>query len=371
MRFSDTIHFDSTEYESKLEELVASQQMNEIREREILKNRQIYGYWTKICMGVLLCAPTAGMSAITSAVGYRQLHVACAKLDVINRIIEKYGIKPHQCGFRDRAIPIVTNVLTAGFGFGVSFMLSEVAAMGVEGASAQGVMFDPPTGVEDVASSAIASPGSFTDGFIHGFEAQVDMVSAAVDSGNTAENVAQTMVDNAVPVSVGAEFLDGGNIGFSAAAIVERFLIQQALASSLESMADADARRRLERRIAEGDHIEQIRASEEMCEWQQKLEKVYDAICVQHTELMTTHSELLDRGKNEEREIAIQSKRMREMVMSLDERSRESRLNTEECQKAGHVSAWVSCLKEWEATITKQAGAQCAWQMLIDEWKRG
>ncbi|RSM04972.1 hypothetical protein CDV31_009773 [Fusarium ambrosium] len=371
MRFSDTIHFDSTEYESKLEGLVASQQINEIREREILKNRQIYGYYTKICMGAILCVPTAGMSTITSVVGYRQLQVACAKLEVINSIIKKYSIEPHQCGFRDRAIPIVTNVLTAGIGFGVSFLLGDLAAMGVEGASAQGIRFDPPTGVEDVASSAIASPGSFTDGFIHGFEAQVDMVSAAVDSGNTAENVAQTMVENAVPISVGAEFMDGGNLGFSAAAIVERFLVQQAVASSLENMADNNARRTLERRIAEGDHIAQIRASEEMCEWQQNLEKVHDAICVQYTELMMAHSELVNRGKNEKRDNVIQSEEIREKAMTLEATARDNRLNTEECQKAGHVSGWVSCLKEWEETITKQASVQVAWQMIIDEWERG
>ncbi|KAI8656455.1 hypothetical protein NCS56_01249600 [Fusarium sp. Ph1] len=373
MRFSDTLYFNKLEYSNKLEGLVACQRINEVREREVLKNRQIYGYSTKIGMGAILWLPTAGLSTITSVVGFRQLWVACAKLEVINSIIKKYGITPHQCGFRDRVVPIVTNVLTVGIGCGMSFLLSDVAAMGVEGASAQGVTFDPPTSVGEVASSAAANPGSFVDGFFHGVEAQVDSVSAALDPGNTAANVTQATMENAVPLSVGAEFMDGGNVGFSAAAVVERFLVQQAVASSLEHMADQSARNKLYRRIAEEDQVAQIRPSEEMYEWQQDLEEVHDALHMQYAELITAHSELLNRnrGKNEKQHLVIQSKQMRDEVVSLGARARDNRLAAEECQKARFVSAWVSCLKKWEETIKEQAGMQAEWQRVIEKWKRG
>ncbi|KAI8713001.1 hypothetical protein NCS52_01243200 [Fusarium sp. LHS14.1] len=372
MRFSDTLYFNTLEYSNKLEGLVACHRINEVREREVLKNRQIYGYSTKIGMGAILWLPTAGLSTITALVGFRQLWVACAKLDVINSIIKKYGITPHQCGFRDRVVPIVTNVLTAGIGCGMSYLLSDVAAMGVEGASAQGVMFDPPT-VGEAASSAAASPGSFVDGFFHGVEAQVDSVSAALDPGNTAANVTQATMENAVPLSVGTEFMDGGNVGFAAAAVVERFLVQQAVASSLEHMADQSARNKLYRRIAEEDQVTQTRPSEEMYEWQQDLEEVHDALQLQYAELITAHSELLNRNrvKNGKQHIVTQSKQMRDKVVSLGANARDNRLAAEECQKARFVSAWISCLKKWEETIKEQAGIQAEWQIVIDKWKRG
>ncbi|SPJ90987.1 uncharacterized protein FTOL_13389 [Fusarium torulosum] len=122
-------------------------------------------------MGAILFPPTGGLSTITFVVGFRQLWVACAKLDVMNSIIKKYNITPYKCGFHDRVVPIVTNVLTAGIGCGMSYLLGDIVSIAVEGASAQGVSFDPPTGAEDVASSAMANPGSFADGFVHPIEA--------------------------------------------------------------------------------------------------------------------------------------------------------------------------------------------------------
>lgn len=147
MKVSDALYFNTLEYTNKLEALVASQRMNEVRNREVRKNRQIYGYWTKLGMGALLFVPTAGLSSVSSCIAFRQLWVACSKLDVINNIIKKYGVTPYQCQFRDRAIPIVATVLTAGIGFGTSCALSDISGMGVEGATAQEESSDPPTSV--------------------------------------------------------------------------------------------------------------------------------------------------------------------------------------------------------------------------------
>jgi hypothetical protein len=205
-------------------------------------------------MGALLFVPTAGLSSITSCIGFRQLGVACSKLDVINNITKKYGITPYQCQFRDRAVPIAISVLTAGVGFGTSCLLSDISGMGVEGATAQGVSFDPPTSVEEVVNSATMNPSGFVDGFFHGAEAQVDSVSAAFDSGDTAANVTQATVENVVPASVGSEYINGGNVGYAAAALVERFLIQHAVASSIEHRTDQSARNELYRRVAQEDN---------------------------------------------------------------------------------------------------------------------
>ncbi|KAK7428855.1 hypothetical protein QQZ08_004625 [Neonectria magnoliae] len=60
-----------------------------------------------------------------------------------------------------------------------------------------------------------------------------------------ASNVTQAAVENAVPVSRGAEFFDGGHTGLTAAAIAERFAVQEAIATSLENVADRLARNRL------------------------------------------------------------------------------------------------------------------------------
>ncbi|KAF5969001.1 hypothetical protein FBULB1_10465 [Fusarium bulbicola] len=189
MKFQESLYFNRLEYETKLEALVAAQRMNDIREREVLKNRQIYGYSTKIGMGAILWLPTMGLSTITSIVGFRHLWVACSKLDVINGIIKKYKITPYECNLRDRMVPVLINVLTAGVGFGTSVLLSDIAAMGVEGASAQGVIFDPPHGLGEIADSAMADPSNFTDGFVHGAEAQMDSLSAALGPGDAAANV--------------------------------------------------------------------------------------------------------------------------------------------------------------------------------------
>ncbi|KAL2671354.1 hypothetical protein Neosp_013937 [[Neocosmospora] mangrovei] len=113
----------------------------------------------------------------------------------------------------------------------------------------------------------------------------------------TNTDVLATM-ENAAPLSVRAEFMDGGNAGFAAAAVVERFLVQQAVASSLEHMADQSARNKLYRRIAGEDEVAQIRRSEEMYEWQQDLEEVHDALHLQYAQLITAHSELLNRNRD-------------------------------------------------------------------------
>ncbi|KAM5347777.1 hypothetical protein ACJ41O_007601 [Fusarium nematophilum] len=284
MRFSETLSFNKPEYTAKLEGLVASQRINEIREREVLKTRQIYGAYTKISMGVILAVPTAGMTMISSTIGCRQLWVACSKLKVIQSIIAKYGITPHQCSLRDRVIPIVTNVLTAGVGFGASFILGDIATMGMEQATAQGVTFGPAPGVEQMASSAVENPASFGDGFLHGAEAQVDGVAASLEPGDAASNVAQANVENAVPASVGPAFMDGGQAGFEAAAAAERFLIQQAIASSLEHFADEQARRQLQSEIADESEAEQLRCMGEICDWHQELDGRHDALNVQYVD---------------------------------------------------------------------------------------
>ncbi|KAF4958932.1 hypothetical protein FGADI_2011 [Fusarium gaditjirri] len=278
MKIRESLYFDRLEYETKLEALVASHGINEIREREVLKNRQIYGYSTKIGMGAILWFPTMGLSTITSIVGFRQLWVACSKLNVINGIIKKHNITPYECNLRDRVIPIVINVLTAGVGFGTSVLLSDIAAIGVEGASAQGVMFDPPQGLGDIADSAAADPSNFADGFFHGVEAQIDSISAALGSGDVAANVTQATMENAVPLSVGGEFMDGGNFGYEAAATVERFLVQQAVASSLEHMGDQSARNYLYSRITQDQQASEIRPTDEIYKWHEELDKVQTAI---------------------------------------------------------------------------------------------
>ncbi|TVY66923.1 hypothetical protein Focb16_v011212 [Fusarium oxysporum f. sp. cubense] len=369
MKIKESLYFNRLEYETKLEELVTTQRMNEIREREVLKNRQIYGYSTKIGMGAILWLPTMGLSTITSIVGFRQLWVACSKLNVINGIIKKYKITPYECNLRDRVIPIVINVLTAGVGFGASVLLSDIAAMGVEGASAQGIVFDPPESLGEIADSATADPSNFADGFFHGAEAQIDSLSAALDPGNTAANVTQATMENAVPLSVGGEFMDGGNFGYEAAATVERFLVQQAVASSLEHMDDQSARNNLYRRISQDEQVSEMRPTHEMYKWHEELDEVQTAIQVQYVELITAHSALLNRGSTE-RHLKALSIKMRDQVVSLDARARDDCLNAEDCQKARFVNAWVSCLKSWEETIKEQAIKQGEWQIIINKWQQ-
>jgi hypothetical protein len=58
------------------------------------------------------------------------------------------------------------------------------------------------------------------------------------------------------------------------------------------------------------------------------------------------------------------------MVVSLESRAREERLNTEQCRQLRFVSSWVSCLKSWEDTLKEQASAQAEWKVIIDQWKR-
>ncbi|KAH7232394.1 uncharacterized protein BKA55DRAFT_598344 [Fusarium redolens] len=368
MKIKESLYFNRLEYERKLEALVANQGMNDIREREVLKNRQIYGYSTKIGMGAILWLPTMGLSTFTSLVGFRQLWVACSKLEVVNGIIKKYKITPYQCNLRDRVIPIVINVLTAGIGFGTSALLSEISTMGVEGASAQGLVFDPPTSLGEIADSAAANPSAFADGFFHGAEAQVDAASAALGPGNAAANVTQATMENAVPLSVGGEFMDGGNVGYASAAVVERFLVQHAVASSLEHMADQSARNELYRRITQDQQVAEMRPSEEMYKWHQELDEVQTAIQVQYVELVTAHSELLNRGSTE-RNLEFSSMKMRDQVVSLDSRARDDCLNAEDCQKARFVNAWVCCLKRWEEILKKQAIKQAEWQIIINKWQ--
>ncbi|WKT45226.1 hypothetical protein QSH57_010079 [Fusarium oxysporum f. sp. vasinfectum] len=351
MKIKESLYFNRLEYETKLEELVTTQRMNEIREREVLKNRQIYGYSTKIGMGAILWLPTMGLSTITSIVGFRQL----------------WG--SYECNLRDRVIPIVINVLTAGIGFGTSVLLSDIAAMGVEGASAEGVVFDPPESLGEIADSATADPSNFADGFFHGAEAQIDSLSAALDPGNTAANVTQATMENAVPLSVGGEFMDGGNVGYEAAATVERFLVQQAVASSLEHMDDQSARNNLYKRISQDEQVSEMRPTHEMYKWHEELDEVQTAIQVQYVELITAHSALLNRGSTE-RHLKALSIKMRDQVVSLDARARDDCLNAEDCQKARFVNAWVSCLKSWEETIKEQAIKQGEWQIIINKWQQ-
>ncbi|KAK7404064.1 hypothetical protein QQX98_010150 [Neonectria punicea] len=358
MKPGESVYFNTREYASKLERLVACQKINEIREREVLKNRQIYAAYTKMGIGAILFVPTAGMSAITSALSFRQLLVACQKLQVIKSILVKYGITLHECGYRDRVIPIVTNILTAGIGFGCSFLLSDIAATGIEGAAAQGVY---PVAHTGIASSAVADPAAFVGGFVHGVEAQLDSVSAALSPGDVASNVTQAALENAVPLSVGAEFFDGGHTGFTAAAIVERFLVQEAIATSLQNVADGHARNRLHRRIAE--------ESQTADERQRELGEVHEALHAQYVNLMTAHSKLLRNSKSRHPDVAALGG-VRDRVMAWEERARDDRSRAEECQKARFVSQFEDCLKKWENTIKKQAGAQAEWQMIIDKGKR-
>lgn len=369
MKFKESIYFNCLEYETKLEALVAAQRVSDIREREVIKNRQIYGYSTKIGMGVILWLPTMGLSTITSIVGFRQLWVACSKLDVINRIIKKHKITPYDCNLRERVIPIVINVLTAGVGFGTSVLLSDIAAMGVEGASAQGVVFDPPHGLGEIADSATADPSNFADGFLHGAEAQMDSLSAALGPGDAAANVTEATMENAVPLSVGGEFMDGGNVGFEAAAILERFLVQQAVASSLEYVDDQSARNCAYREVLKGNQVSELRPTDEMYKWHEELDQVQAAIQVQYVELITAHSALLNRGSTAQylRDLSIE---MRDQVVSLDARARDDCLNAEDCQKARFINAWVSCLKTWEERMKEQAIKQGEWQIIINTWQK-
>jgi len=369
MRFSDALYFNSLEYTNKLEALVASQRINEIREREVLKNRQIYGYWTKVGMGALLFVPTMGLSSVTSGIGFRQLWVACSKLDVINNIIKKYGITPYQCQFRDRAIPIVISVLTAGIGFGTSCALSDISGMGVEGGSAQGLSFGPPTSVEGVIDSATTNPSGFVDGAFHGVGAQIEAVSAALSPGDTADNVTQATVENAVPASMGSEYYEGANAGYATAAIVERFLVQHAVASSLEHIADQSAREELYRRVAQEDDAI-LSPTKEMYDWERELGEVHDALNEQYAGMITEHSRMLHQNKTKPRDVVAKSMAMREMVVSLESRAREERLNSEQCRQFRFVSSWVSCLKTWEDTLKEQASAQAEWDVIIQQWKR-
>ncbi|KAF5703612.1 hypothetical protein FMUND_12905 [Fusarium mundagurra] len=369
MKFKESLYFNRLEYETKLEALVAAGRMNEIREREVLKNRQIYGYSTKIGMGAILWLPTMGMSTITSVVGFRQLWVACSKLDVVNGIIKKYKITPYECDLRDRLVPIVINVLTAGVGFGTSVLLSDMAAMGVEGASAQGLVFDPPTGLGDITDSATTDPINFADGFLHGAEAQLDSLSAALGPGNTAANVTEATMENAVPLSVGGEFMDGGNVGYEAAATAERFLVQQAVATSLEYMDHQSTRNCSHREIFTDEHVSKMRPTQEMHKWHEELDNVQAAIQVQYVELITAHSTLLNKGSTAQhlKDLSI---KMRDEVVSLDARARDDCLNAEDCQRARFINAWVSCLKTWEERMKEQAIKQGEWEIIINKWQK-
>jgi hypothetical protein len=366
MGLSDTLYFNSRKYAIKLEGLVACERISEVREREVLKNRQIYGYSTKIGMGAILFVPTGGLSTITSVVGFRQLWVTCAKLKVINSIIEKYNITPYECGFRDLVVPIVTNVLTAGIGCGVSYLLGDIASIGVEGASTQGVSFIPLPGAEDVVSSAMANPDSFAGGFAHGVEAQVHTVSAALDPGDTAANITQATIDSTVPMSVGDAYVEGGNIGYSTAAFTERFLVQQTVASSLQHIADQSACNRLHRRIAKEAQDTHKRPSEEMRGWHQELEEVYDALLVQYADLITAHSELLNKGENKRQGILVQSKQMPDKIVTLSDVTRDCHFQAEEYNGTRFINAWDSCLKKWEEAMMEQASTQAEWKMIMN-----
>ncbi|SPJ90986.1 uncharacterized protein FTOL_13388 [Fusarium torulosum] len=155
-------------------------------------------------------------------------------------------------------------------------------------------------------------------------------------------------MDGGIPLSVGGEYIDSGNVGYSAATFAERSLVQQTVASSLEHMADQNACNRLHKRVSKGAQDTHIRPSEEMYEWQQELEEVYDAL------------------HNKRQGILVQSKQMRDKIVALDDVGRVCHLQAEGYKGTRFMSAWDYCLKKWEETTIEQTSARAEWQIIIN-----
>lgn len=373
MGINDLLSFDEDAYAKKLEAIAVSGSMNEIREREVCKIRQIWGAGTKIGMGAFLALPTMGLTAISSLVGIRQLWVACAKLEAIKAVMKKHEITPHECSLRDAIIPITTNVLTASIGFGTSLGLSEVACMGAEQAAAQGVMPAPNVDITETLISAVEAPTVFGQGFMHGVETQVDGVLAALfEPGDAAANVAQTKIENAVPVGYcgGNTYINGASLGKTVAASMERFAVQLAITSFLESMAETRARDCLDRAIANQQPTEELRHSGEIYEWQHELDQVHGRLHEQYIDLSTVHSALEKASKGAVGCVATAdlSQAMLEKTKTADTEAGRKRLDVESPPENWNVTGWFSALEEWQTSLKHQAHAEGEWQLIIDEW---
>lgn len=377
VRFQDLLFFDGPAYKHKLDVFATEKKFHEILEREVIKTRQVWGAGTKIGMGIILLLPTMGLTTISSIVGMRQLWVACSKLKVITDIIKKYDITPHECSLRDAVIPIVINVLTAGIGFGTSLGLSEIAMMGVDEAAAQGVTPAEHSGLEATASSAAANPVEFAEGFMHGVETQVDTVQAAIlQPGDAASNAAQVNVEDAVLVGNGGgggAYMDGANLGATAAPAAKRFMLQTLISTFLETMTDAHAKDCLGKVVVEEGLTEELRGSGKIYEWQKEMEQAGEAIHKQFLNLTKAHLVLTGLTQARHSAIAQNSKAIYKEMARRDDATRDLGVAAETARtapsKKWNAGTWFKALQNWNKALKYQANSQAGWQITIDEWK--
>lgn len=297
MGYHEFFGFDNTAYRAKLVAYSKNKsQHNEIQKREVEKIRQVYGAVSKISLGGAAAFFTGGATLVGSGIGMRQCSIAAQKLEIIQNVMNENNIPFHKEQKRDMVIPMLISLVGVGTGLGVGLGMEEIAAAGVNQAAEAGVHAAAHAGAEATIQTAAAHPGDFIQGAIHGAVSQVEQTASVLLPGDMATNSAQEAISNAVPMTTGASFVNGMNIGYEGLFAADKFVAavasQKLVDAGLDKMMSQDARLQVDQENSSEKSDGPIKRKGGLRSWQDELEKKHATADDDYSITKTKHQAL-------------------------------------------------------------------------------